>query len=150
MALEEWKSSLEQAILVKLAEIDQNRTLKLLDVGVFPWHTSIELSAFYIGDDSDDAFEDDVASWPSYNFSHQEDGKWPEVEDLCEAMEAEYSKAGDMLDSSEAATVAATYFQAAADVMKRPAITKALNTKHLADDFRIMVLDPDDPDTDYM
>lgn len=136
---------MEQAILVKLAEIDQNRTLKLLDVGVFPWHSSIELSAFYVGDDSDDVFEDDVASWPSYNFSHQENGRWPEVETLCEAMNAEY-KAGAMA----AAIVASTYLQAVADVMKQPAIAAILNTKLLANDFRITVLDPDDPDTNYM
>ena len=149
MALEEWKSSLEQAILVKLAEIDQNRALKLLDVGVFPWHASIELSAFYVGDDSDDASEDCVASWPHYNFSHQEADRWPEVEDLCKAMDAEYNEAGALLDGA-AARMAAIYFQAAADVMKQPAIAEALKTKQLDDDFRIMVLDPDDPETDYM
>ena len=51
----------------------------------------------------------------------------------------------------EAGTMsAAIYFQASADVMKRPAIAEALNSKRLDDDFRITVLDPDDPDTDYM
>ncbi len=157
MSLEQWKLALKQAILVKLAEIDANRILKILDVGVFPWHTLIELSAFYVGDDADDAFEDDVASWPSYNFSHQDDDQWPEVDHLCEAMATAYSEAGEMdEESTEAsdtsvspATVAAMYFQATADVMKETAAT-ALSTKQLADDFRITVLDPDDPDTDYM
>ena len=64
MTLEEWKSSFEKAVLVKLTELDSTRTLKILDVGIFPWHTSIELSVFYAGDDSGDSFEDDVASWP--------------------------------------------------------------------------------------
>ena len=141
MKIEEWKSFLEQAILVKLANIDSNRPLKLLDVGVFPWHASIELSAFYVGDRS----EDDLASWPSYNFSHQEEGQWPEVESLCEVMNTEYI-AGKMA----AARVAATYFHATADVMKRSAIAAALKAKWLDADFQIMVLDPDDPETDYM
>ena len=141
MTLEEWKSLLEQAILVKLAEIDSTRTLKILDVGLFPWHASIELSAFYVGDD----FEDDIASWPSYNFSHGEEGRWPEVEDLCKAMNTEYEAS-----TMSAAMSAAMYFQAAASVMKRPAIAEALNAKRLDDDFRITVLDPDNPDTDYM
>lgn len=142
MSLEEWKSLLEKAVLSKLSEIDSTRPLKILDVGVFPWHTSIELSVFYIGDDDCDACsEDDVASWPSYDFSSEAEGRWPEVEDLCTAMNAEY-EAGT--------TSAATYFQAAADVMKRSAIAKALNAKRLDDNFRITVFDPDDPDIDYM
>lgn len=148
MSLEEWKLALEKAILVKLAEIDANRILKILDVGVFPWHALIELSAFYMGDDSDDASEDDVASWPSYNFSHQQEAQWPAVEHLCEAMGIAYSEADETPGSP--ATVAAMYFQAAADVMQRPAIAEALNMKQLADDFRITVLDPDDSDHDYM
>ena len=45
---------------------------------------------------------------------------------------------------------AATYFQAAADVMKRLAITETLNAKRLDDNFRITVLDPDNPDTNYI
>ncbi|MGK7887913.1 MAG: hypothetical protein AB4042_01165 [Leptolyngbyaceae cyanobacterium] len=157
MTLEEWQDALEQAVLVKLVELDPNRPLKLLDVGVFPWHSSIELSAFYVGDDvgddlgngSDDIAEADIAGWPHYNFSHQEDGQWPEVDDLCEAMGAVYAEAGEP-SAPAAATVAARYFQAAAEVMKRSAIAQALRTKQLADDFRITVLDPDDSGINYM
>lgn len=141
MTLEEWKSSFEKAVLVKLTELDSTRTLKILDVGIFPWHTSIELSVFYAGDDSGDSFEDDVASWPGYDFSGEAEGRWPEVKDVCMVMNADY-EAGKMS--------AATYFQAAADVMKRLAITETLNAKRLDDNFRITVLDPDNPDTNYI
>ena len=150
MNLEEWKTELEEAILVKLAELDSSKTLKILDVGVFPWHTSIELSAFYVGDDSDDVSEDCIASWPNYNFSHQEDGKWPEVNNLCETMNVEYQEVDKVNTSESEAIPSKLYFQAAADVMKRYTIAKALNEKQLDENFRITVLDPDDPEKDYM
>ncbi|MEM7770734.1 MAG: hypothetical protein AAGA75_06630 [Cyanobacteria bacterium P01_E01_bin.6] len=142
MTLEEWKSLFEQAMLAKIADIKSFRKLKILDVGVFPWNASIEISVFYVGDDSfDSCFEGDVASWPGYDFSGGAEGRWPEAESLCEAMNKDYET-----DT----TSKGKYFQAVADVMKQSAIIDALNTKLLDDNFRVTILDPDDPDTDYM
>ena len=142
MTLEKWKSEFQQVIVSKLAEIDAARELRVLDVGIFPWHASIELSAFYTGDEeSADCAEDDVASWPSFNFSEQQEGSWPEVEPVAQSMNAAYEA-----DSE----VAEQYFQAAASVMKTDAIRQALQNKTLADDFRITLVDPDDPDTSFI
>ncbi len=84
MKTEEWINLLEIAIISKLEEIDTDRKLKILDVGIFPWHGLIELSTYYENDDTDgNCYIDDIASWPAYNFSAQREGEWPDIEALC-------------------------------------------------------------------
>lgn len=142
MTIDEWRSEFQKAVLAKIAAIDPSRELRILDVGVFPWHSYIELSAFYTGDDeSADCWEDDIASWPGYNFSEQQEGQWPEVEPATQAMNAAYQ--ADTQSKVQ-------YFQAAASVMQAEAVRQALQSKSLASDFRIALADPDDPDTSYL
>lgn len=142
MTLEEWTAEFQLTVVSKLVEVDASRELRILDVGVFPWHGSIELSAFYTGDESsEDCAEDDVASWPSFNFSEQQEGSWPEIEPIAQSMNAAYEANSELAEQ---------YFQAAASVMKTDAIRQALQNKTLADDFRITLVDPDDPDTSFI
>ena len=130
MNFNEWENQLKNALLIKLKKIDSSRELKILDVGIFPWHSSIELSAFYIGDN----YEDDIAAWPNYNFSHEEEGEWPEVEQICKSMNAQYLKNTETKN---------TFFKCTAKIMKSKEVIDLLKTKKLSSEFRVDVLDPD-------
>jgi len=136
MNIQIWNERLKEAILIKLDKIDPTKKLKVLDVGIFPWDGFIELSAFYEGDE----FEDDIASWPNYNFSNQTEGLWPEANELCRSMSESYIQ-----DASHAVV----YFKAAAEIMSNSEITQFLKTKSLSENFRIDLLDPD-TDKNYM
>jgi len=136
MNIQLWKEKLTNAILIKLQQIDSAKELEVLDVGVFPWHATMELSAFYKGDE----FEDDIASWPYYDFSRQTEGLWPEVNELCRSMSERYN-----LDTSNKVS----YFKAVAEVMGSTEVTELLKTKSLSEKFRIDVLDSD-TDENYM
>lgn len=129
-----WVKSFEVAILKKIDEIE-DRGITMLDVGVLPWHGSIELSVLYEGDiELEGCFEDDVASWPSFDFSGYSEGLWPEITVLCEEMKNNYNSDKSLKKG---------HFQAVAQVMKSSIIQSKLSTKELSTEFKITVLDPD-------
>lgn len=65
---------IERALLDKLegaiAEIGE-REVQVLDAGVFPWHSSIELSFLLSSDKCDREF---IADWPYYDYSKLNEG----------------------------------------------------------------------------
>lgn len=140
MKIEEWKQQFEKAIVAQIEKMQIPAKMLKFDVGVFPWHASIELSALFEGDESDNCFVDDIASWPAYNFSEQYEGKWPAVISLVEVMGNDYKKT----ISSKV-----TYFKAVAEVMKRNSIQKLLKGKGNNEKIEVSVFDVDS-DENYM
>ena len=141
MTIEEWQTGLERAIVTKLAEVKPDQELAALDVGVFPWHSTIELSALYKGDSNrEDCFEDEVASWPQYNFSKQQEGDWPAIESLTQTMDEAYRA-----DPSSKEV----YFAAAGRAAKSQLVAARLEQLSLSEEFRMIVVDPDDPGKQY-
>src|SRR5690242_14457357 len=59
------------------------RTIRRLDIGIFPWHASIEISVLLEDDRCDPK---DIAAWPHHNVSDLAEGKWPQAVDLCKRM----------------------------------------------------------------
>lgn len=140
MNINRWKGDFESAILKKIDELE-DKSLIILDIGIFPWNGTIELSALYGHDDElEDCFEDDVASWPYFDFSAYSEGLWPEVKTLCKDMNTHY-----IVDNS----IKEIYFRSVAEVMKLNSVVSKLNAKKLSKNFEIRVLDSDS-DVDYM
>ncbi len=65
MDMEYSRENIEQLLEGKLLEAVDNfgkKELRIIDVGVFPWHSEISVS-FLFSEDS--AEEDDIAAWPN-------------------------------------------------------------------------------------
>ena len=93
MTIDDWQDGVAKLIAAKLEELDSGRELQRIDVGVFPWHSTIELSALFTDDAyRDDCFEYDVASWPQYNYSQQQEGRWTAAEPFTRSMNEAYLK----------------------------------------------------------
>ncbi|MEL6180551.1 MAG: hypothetical protein AAFS10_16445 [Myxococcota bacterium] len=142
MSFDEWKDLFEIAVLAVVDKIDVSRELLRLDVGVFPWHGWIELSLLFSEEaDADAELIDDIAAWPSYNFSNYTEKEWSEVQEICDSMKAMYSSDIE---------IAHKYFEAAAEVMKRTTILQALKNKYLSKSFKITLTHPDDHEISYL
>ena len=136
-------ASLAEKLRQASAEM-QLRPIRIFDVGVFPWHESLELSFFCEGDEDDEksggdrAYEDDVASWPLYNFSAMEEGEWQSAEPICAVLSTQW-------ESQEPNLV--PMLQLVVQALKSEPVQQALSQLPQAADFRIQVLDPDDPES---
>jgi hypothetical protein len=122
------------AIAVKLNELSRQHAgqeLKRLDVGVFPWHASIELSLLFVDDDCD---ERDIASWRYYDASHASAGRWPETQHLLKQM-------GDfwLRDAKSSDRI----FAAVGGAMSTPVVQVELNRFKLLSDVTVTLYDPD-------
>jgi len=74
-----------------LAEFHSNE-LKLVDIGVFPWHSTIEISLLF---SSDDAYEDDISDWPYYDYSKMSEGGWDRGKELTSEIKKIWDKNKD-------------------------------------------------------
>ncbi|HEY9100871.1 hypothetical protein, partial [Chitinimonas sp.] len=77
------------AKLTQLSARFKDKTIRRLDIGVFPWHGSLEISVLLSDDPCD---EHDIAAWPHYNVSQLSEGQWPEAVDCCKAMQRLWEK----------------------------------------------------------
>lgn len=130
-----WKTHIARCINERLQYVVQEfqeKEWEQLDIGVFPWHSSIELSALFSDDSSD---SDDIADWPNYNFSQIEEGKWSSIEPYCEQMNEYWQRDGG---SSK------QFFRAVSEVMHRDDIQNTITQFQLSSNFQITVFDPDD------
>ena len=132
--MEHWQKKLERALLDKLesavAEIG-NREVQVLDVGVFPWHSSIELSFLLSSDKCGRAF---IADWPYYNYSKLNEGEWPAAKPVAEYINERWVQDCDLMG----------ILKGVAMVVRSPAVTKQLENFRLAPKFEVQVLNPDD------
>lgn len=121
--------------LSQLASKYEAKELRVLDIGVFPWHGMIELSLLFEGDNAE---LDDVAAWPYYNCSNINEGGWDEAKELSLQMNNIWEKERD-------ATPIFLDFASAALSEK---VTSAVQKFRLSEDFIIQLLDPDDSESE--
>jgi hypothetical protein len=112
-----------------------SRELKIIDIGVFPWHSKIEVSLLFT---SEDAPVDDIAAWPNFDYSKMSEGGWKEAESIVREMNEEWEKDCDampfLMDFASAAT--------------SNKVNEVIKSFSLSDDFVLQILDPDDSDSD--
>jgi len=126
------------AVLVAIAAKSTPAPVRILDIGVFPWHESIELSLLCNGDDAngDDADEGNIADWPLYNCACLQASEWGAAEPICSTLKQEWEKTRNILP----------ILQIVARVMKTVGVQQAIQPLPRTPTFRIQILNPDDPD----
>lgn len=121
------------------SEAVKGRKLRVVDVGVFPWFQTIEISFLFEGDKivgmDEVAADDEIADWPFYDISGINEGRWPEAEPLAAEM------AGDWNDSDNPELI--PFLQDFAEAAQSPTLKQALSALKLADDFTFQILNPD-------
>ena len=128
---------IEAVLESKLLEISKTlggKELSILDIGVFPWHTKLEFSFLFSHDDIE---EDDIASWPHYDFTDMSEGQWEEGKEIARDINAIWEESFDafpiFLDFASAAT--------------SEKVNNVLKKFNLAPDFKVQVLDSDNSDS---
>ncbi len=115
------------------------RALRIVDLGVFPWFQTIEISFLFEGDKivgmDEIAADDEIADWPFYDISGINEGRWPEAESLAAEM------AGDWNDSDNPELI--PFLQDFAKAAQSSKLKQALSGLNLADDFTFQILNPD-------
>jgi hypothetical protein len=129
------QTELASVLAEKLSEAATEFALKpirILDVGVFPWHTSMELSFLCEGDSAD---EGEIAAWPLYEFSKISEGKWEAVKPICSIFNKEWEVTMEFTN----------ILRLTAAAMKEPVVQQVINQLPKAPSFKIQVLNPDSP-----
>jgi hypothetical protein len=129
-----WQALLEQALIKKLKQTANefaDRTFRVVDIGIFPWHSSIELSFLF---EEDDDHIDDIAAWKYYDYSQMNEDSWPEAKVVAIDLNKIWSH-GCHIDS---------ILSAVARVMASKNISDILDGFKKTSDFRVQILDPDD------
>ncbi|WP_027710428.1 hypothetical protein [Zooshikella ganghwensis] len=112
-----------------------DKKIKLIDIGVFPWHAKVEIS-FYVSGDS--VAIDDIAAWSLYNYANMYEGGWDSGMEVAKDLEREWNKDNDILpflfDFSSAVTSAE--------------VRSVINKFNLESGFSIQILDPDSSDSE--
>ena len=140
MEIKVWNEKLKAAIIDQLISLENSNPIKIIDLGIFPWHAYIELSACFEGEGSGNSFYEDVASWPHYNFTKIQEGQWPDAEELANVMLIDFENG----KSTE------IYFREAAKVMKSEEVQAVLSNMNLSSDFTINLKHPDNPRKNYI
>ncbi|ACA85492.1 hypothetical protein [Shewanella woodyi] len=123
------KSLLE--LLQRAALEFQGRELLILDIGIFPWHSSIELSLLF---SDDQCARDDIAAWPHYDYSKFSEGGWCSAQPVAKQLACEWEKTSDIVG----------ILKREAQVVNLPCIQEVLSSFKLAAEFRVQVLNSDD------
>jgi len=141
---DDWTPRLASALAVAVREFCTplgGEPVVCLDVGCFPWHGFIELSALTAAEmDADPALLDprEVASWRFYNFSEGV-AWWAATAELRERMSQTYYAAEE---KSRAATAEA-FLRACAKAAAVPQVEAALSSLPRDPRFRVRVAHPD-------
>jgi hypothetical protein len=121
--------------LVELLERASNefpdKELLVLDIGIFPWFNSIEVSFLFSEDTCD---RDDIAAWPHYDYSKFNEGGWEMAKPVAAQLAKEWSEDSDTIGILRRESL----------VVKLPSIQRALTKFKLAKDFTVQVLNSDD------
>lgn len=95
MDMEYNRENIEQLLEGKLQQALSDfgeKELKIIDVGVFPWHSEISVS-FLFSEDS--AAEDDIAAWPHFDYSKIFAGDWEQARELAKRMNEKWATNND-------------------------------------------------------
>lgn len=131
------QTDLANILAEKIIHVSNERQLNLIrifDIGLFPWHESIELSFLCEGDMAE---EEDVADWPLYNVSNIQEGEWLEALPICRLLNTKWKEEANL----------APMLEMFASALKSAQVQKAIGQLPLASTFKIQLLDPDDPDS---
>lgn len=130
--------TIEQLLEEKLSEAladFRDQELRIIDIGVFPWHSEISISFLFSEDSADEA---DIAAWPHFNYSRIFEGNWEKGRELGKIMNHMWLKDTDsipfFLDFWSAAT--------------SERVSNTIKKFNLAQDFRVQVLDSDDANSE--
>nr|WP_086939930.1 hypothetical protein [Thaumasiovibrio occultus] len=133
-SIESIEQLLAEKLLEALAEFG-GKELRIIDIGVFPWHSEISISFLFAQDSSD---VDDIAAWPHFDYSKIFEGGWDKAKVLAKEMNEIWRKDNDpipfFLDFGSAAT--------------SEKVTNIINRFKLSPDFSVQVLNPDDPNSE--
>lgn len=141
---DDWTTQLASAIAAAIREFRPllgNEPIACLDIGCFPWHGSIELSALTVAElDADSAVlgPQEIASWRYYNFSN-ELASWVKAAVLGQRMSQAYYTAEDDIR----AATAEAYMQGCATAVVSPEVKDAVDSLPRDPRFRIRVAHPD-------
>lgn len=127
LALEEFRGSLEDEVLVTLA------------FDVFPWHGELELSALTREELEKDPCLDnpsEIATWKHFQFSKDLES-WKDANLLTEFMQKQYAAAENPQGEAE------LFFKTAAKVLRTEEIKEALAMFHSTQPVRITLSHPD-------
>lgn len=141
---DDWTPRLASALTVAVRQFCtalEAESVVCFDIGCFPWHGCIELSALTAAElDADPAIASprEVAAWRFYNFS---DGvaSWAETAELGKRMSQAYYAAED----DTRATTAEAFMRACATAAAVPEVEAALSSLPKDPRFRVRVAHPD-------
>ncbi|MCL2914993.1 hypothetical protein L2725_14630 [Shewanella corallii] len=112
------------------------RSLAVVDIGIFPWHGTVEISLLF-DDEVHGADLEEIAAWPAYAWSDKQGAEyWQAGAELGKVFEKQYRE-GVPLDS---------LLLLVANALTLPGVTKALREYQVSDRFTLQVLNPDTTD----
>ncbi|MCL1037968.1 hypothetical protein L2750_12490 [Shewanella submarina] len=109
------------------------RSLAVVDIGIFPWHGTVEISLLF-DDEIDGADLEEIAAWPAYAWSDKQGAEyWQAGAELGTVFQKQYRE-GVPLDS---------LLLLVANALTQPGVTKALSEYQLSESFKFQLLNPD-------
>jgi len=129
-----WQDNLKIELIKKLQKIQndfKNKSLKAIDIGVFPWFDSFEVSFLVEGDES---LLDDIAAWEYYDYTGFNEGKWEELKPILKQIKQEYEKKDKEY-----------IFKKVANIFHTKELEDIINNYNKKESFIIQVLDSDEP-----
>ncbi|MBA4049702.1 hypothetical protein [Ralstonia pickettii] len=117
--------------LFELATCFRGQAVRRLDVGVFPWHGTLELSVLLATDICE---ERDIASWPNYAVSRLAEGEWPEAVECCREMRRQW-------EANAGRTI--SFFELVGEALWSQKVRASIDSLNRSEDFVVTVLDPD-------
>ena len=129
-----WPELLEEALIQKLKQAANefsDSVVRVIDIGIFPWHSKIELSFLF---EEEDCHIDDIAAWKYYDYSQISEGYWPEAKLAAIELNKIWNQSQN-IDS---------ILSVVARVVSSKSISDVIAGFKKASDFRVQILDPDD------
>ena len=118
-------------LLAKAAREFSGKELLALDIGIFPWSSSIEVSFLFSEDECD---SEDIAAWPHYDYSEFNEGGWLQAKPIAEQLAKEWEKDSNIVGILKREALVVTF----------PKVREAISRFTLAKDFKVQVLNSDD------
>jgi len=129
-----WQDNLKIELIKKLQKIQndfKDEALKAIDIGVFPWFDSFEVSFLLENDESP---LDDIAAWEYYDYTGFSEGKWEELKPILDELKQEYGKKGKEY-----------IFKEVANIFHTKELEDIINGYNKSENFIIQILDSDKP-----
>lgn len=105
-----------------------------MDIGIFPWFKSIDVSLLFSGDECD---RYDVATWPEFDYSKFNEGGWQQARPIADQFAREWEAGMDIIDLLKRESL----------VVQSDSVKRTLDEFRLAQNFTIQILNSDDGDS---